>query len=148
MPNKKKKKAARETLLFHQMRDERDGLSVAPLPAQTQQRNDDDDEQYNPTTGALLIHLDPDIDIENHDTSVLDRPAGKRSKRDDEDRYFRWQLKQELSEPNVKLDRMRSSEIRHVRSHGQVDRTADEFARLAKSVEFLIGLDLEGKEND
>ena len=141
MPNKGKLKAARETLLFHRMREERDGASVALLPAQTQQNNDLDVDQYSPS-GALYINLDPDINIWDHDTSVLDRPHGKRSKRGDEERYFRWQLKQELKEPNTRLDRMRLDEIRHVRSHEQVGRIVDEFVRLAKSVESLvIGLD-------
>ena len=118
MPNKNARKRARETMVFHHMRDVRDGVSVAPLPplAHSDSGTEIDEQQYNAETGALYIRVDPDIEIADLETSVLNHPVGERSERKDLAHYFAWQLKYELSQPNAEIDRIPSEEIQHMHS--------------------------------
>ena len=150
----KKNKRAKLELALHQMRDERD--RETETVEERPRRSPDlafegrlpEQDQHN-SKGALIIPLDPDINIEDLPTSVLRRPYGHRTKNTDEARVIEYLQNRELKAPGARLDRIDASTVFHARSHADVSKAVDKFAEMAEKVEFLsIGLDLEGKERE
>ena len=98
---------------------------------------------------AIVIRVDEDLEVT--DVPLSDLPPSRHSKRTattDEDRYFRWQLQQELATQGARLDRIPRSDVTHVRSHADLDGISSHLAeksRLTKSP-LIIGFDVEGKE--
>ena len=154
----KKNKRAKLELALHQLRDERDREKSGETneneqvpcrspdlrfegrqPAQDRETRD----------GALIIPLDPDIHVEDLPTSVLPRPRGYRTKHTDEARVIEYLQNRELEAPDTRLDEIDADGVLHARSHECVNRAVDTLKDMASTVDcLLIGLDLEGKENN
>ena len=54
----------------------------------------------------MYVPVDDDIDIKETHLAQLPPPCGTRSKTTDLDRYFKWQLKEELLQPGARLDKI------------------------------------------
>ena len=109
-----------------------------------------DSEEVN-ASGALMVRVDDDLDVSILPTLSLPPPRkGECSKSIDEDRYFRWQLAQELKKPGARLDEIARSDVSHVRSHADANSMVESLLLLSKAASgaLVIGFDTEGTDPD
>ena len=118
-----------------------------PCEFEPPKENNNAGEQYT-AEGALKVVVDDDIDVSDIGTDILSKPdKGRRTKPKDVERYFKWQLNDELRQPGARQDSIRRRDISHARSHDEFSAVTAKIAEMAKMQEeaLILGFDTEGE---
>lgn len=149
--NTKKNKREREQFTLMGLAARRDGETLPNFnPDWAAERgriegNEPPENDEFDANGALIVSVDDDLEVTDVPTSQLPPQRGYRTKDTDKDRFFAWYLQQELSKPGRKLDQIARDEIRHVRTHAELDSMVEKLLELSSGTEeILIAIDTEG----
>ena len=84
----------------------------------------------------MYVQVDDDVDLKETNLAQLPPPREMQAKTTNLDRYFKWQLNGELSQPGVRLVKVKRADVTHIRSHEDLGLAIDDL------------IDISGRAND